>query len=123
MDLTGQTLDTLVERVVKADRLKTPITHVYGPAVVNSGFVPSPVGFGQVASAPVWQYPGVGVQDAQRGAGTTTVVGPAGGVVSLPFRPGVWCTSCSREGHFDAECPDKSYWCDICQTNTHPTSR
>ena len=85
MDLIGQTLDTLVERVVKADRLKTPITHVYGPAVVNSGFVPSPVGFGQVASAPVWQYPGVGVQDAQRGAGTTTVAGPAGGVVSLPF--------------------------------------
>ena len=60
MDLTRQNLDALVERVVKADRLKTPITQVYGPVVVKSKLALALVGFGQVPPASVWQYPGKG---------------------------------------------------------------
>ena len=60
MDLIRLTLDTLMEKVLKAYWLKTPITQVYGPAIDHNWLVPSQVGFGQVYLALVWQHPSKG---------------------------------------------------------------
>ena len=94
MDLSGQTLDTLVERVVKADRLKAPITQSYGPAVAGSrvAYLPQGSRYGYPPAA--WNFQGATSLDAQRGVGSATAVdGPAESGSGLVFRPDVWCTS------------------------------
>ena len=96
------------------------MTQPYGPAAVAGNRVANlPQGSGYGYPPMAWQFQGAAVGlDAQRGAGSAAVGGPAESGSGSVFRPDVWCTSCGKEGHMDIECPGQRQWCDIFQVNS-----